>query len=347
MDKNKIVIFIPTSGPNEHIEPFIQELKMRHFNQIVLMAPEEENNRAFFETIRQQEEVEIVHQEAEKSSVETGLETIQADYPKGEATIIADAVGRYSAEDVEIVARALAAAPKELILGVRQYTPKQEPKEDSFFNRTLQRLLDFLEKRTIQETPTSLRALSMEHLKAIVNDPVDALEQSENMLVTAKQLGIPLKPVTIYTESIETEAKSTIDRLIELAHIYQEFIKFTASSLFSTVVDLGLFAIFVFLLRGLFPFAYIMYSTIIARIVSIIVNYTINNKLVFKRKNEKRGSFIRYVSLAIAEMLASGAIVTFIVNYFIPFETLTKILVDSALFFVGYLIQRKFVFTAE
>lgn len=123
-----------------------------------------------------------------------------------------------------------------------------------------------------------------------------------------------------------------------------EFIKFSMSSLGSTVVDLGLFALLVFLLRDVTPEHYILISTVIARVVSVIVNYNINAKLVFKDEDRRNFPFFKYILLAVFDMLGSAFFVTVLVRQFMWNETLTKMLVDSTLFFVGFIVQKFYIF---
>jgi len=124
----------------------------------------------------------------------------------------------------------------------------------------------------------------------------------------------------------------------------KEFFKFTASSLASTVVDLSLFALLVYFLRDLMPVFYILVATIIARIVSILVNYYLNAHVVFDENNERKLPFPKYIALAIFDILASALLVTLIVRVTPANETIIKMFVDSGLFFIGYVIQRKFIF---
>lgn len=123
-----------------------------------------------------------------------------------------------------------------------------------------------------------------------------------------------------------------------------EFIKFSMSSLGSTVVDLGLFALLVFLLRDVTPEYYILISTAIARVVSVIVNYNINAKLVFKDEDRRNFPFFKYILLAVFDMLGSAFFVTVLVRQFMWNETLTKMLVDSTLFFIGFIVQKFYIF---
>jgi len=305
----------------------MNDLMKRDFTNLVLVK----NENLPFKTDEPKEIKTIIHNE-ESTALEKGFEIILKDYPQAEGVIVVGADSQYSAHDIERIVEDLATNPDDIIFAVRK--TENEAKQVNLGDRLINSLFTLLEKRNHENWTSTLRALSTKNMKTL-------LDRSGN-LESAEELGINIRKVPIYTEE-----QSFYERLMELIRMYRVFIKFTASSLFSTVVDLGLFAIFIYLLRGTFPTSYIMISTTIARIVSIFVNYTLNNKLVFKRKNEKRGSFIRYITLAIIEMLGSGMLVTFIVNTLIPFETLTKILVDGSLFFVGFLIQRKFVFTKE
>ena len=122
-----------------------------------------------------------------------------------------------------------------------------------------------------------------------------------------------------------------------------EFVKFTASSLAGTVVDLGLFWILIYFLRGRVT-GYIMISTIIARIFAILVNYNLNAKLVFKDNDERKLPFAKYMTLAVIDMFGSGLLVSWLYSIIGWNETIIKMAVDATLFFVDYWIQKKFIF---
>lgn len=122
-----------------------------------------------------------------------------------------------------------------------------------------------------------------------------------------------------------------------------EFVKFTASSLAGTVVDLGLFWILIYFLRGQVT-GYIMISTIIARIFAILVNYNLNAKLVFKDNGERKLPFAKYMTLAVIDMFGSGLLVSWLYSIIGWNETIIKIVVDASLFFVDYWAQKKFIF---
>ena len=125
------------------------------------------------------------------------------------------------------------------------------------------------------------------------------------------------------------------------------FIKFAVSSLFSTAIDLAIFTLFIYFLEKPFPDTYIIIATTIARAISSVINYTLNKKVVFQEEEQIRGAFIRYVLLSIIQMLLSGLLVTVIVKTILPYELVTKILVDCSLFFLAFFVQKKFIFTSK
>lgn len=130
---------------------------------------------------------------------------------------------------------------------------------------------------------------------------------------------------------------------VEMKNRVREFIKFTASSLAGTVVDLGLFWILTYFLRGQVT-GYIMISTVISRIFAILVNYNINAKFVFKDNDERKLPFAKYMTLAIIDMVGSGLLVSWLYSIIGWNETIIKMAVDATLFFVDYWIQKKIIF---
>lgn len=72
----------------------------------------------------------------------------------------------------------------------------------------------------------------------------------------------------------------------------REFINFSMPSFVSTVVDLVLFAVSVFFLKDQAPQYYILIATIGARLVSTLVNYNLNAKLVFSGADDRKLQFL-------------------------------------------------------
>lgn len=81
--------------------------------------------------------------------------------------------------------------------------------------------------------------------------------------------------------------------------------KFITSSFLCTLVDLGLaFVLFGLLFKiNLNDLFRITLATFIARSISMILNYSLNKRIVFKKETSKM-NFIRYLSLTLFILLA-------------------------------------------
>ena len=124
------------------------------------------------------------------------------------------------------------------------------------------------------------------------------------------------------------------------------FLKYIFSSGISFVLDLSLFTLFNFLLKDRIGSNSIFISTILARIISSLVNYLLNRNKVFKN-NDKLADFvslIKYYLLVIVQMIVSATVVSYLYKMFKVFELLIKIPVEIILFLINYFVQKNFIF---
>ena len=127
----------------------------------------------------------------------------------------------------------------------------------------------------------------------------------------------------------------------------QPFWRFLVSSLSSSVVDLAAFALLCIPFEPLFGARlYILAATIAARILSSLCNYLLNYFLVFHSHATHTRSAALYTTITVLKTLASALLVSLLVGIFpagMP-ELAAKIPVDCLLFFLNYLLQKKFVY---
>ena len=130
-----------------------------------------------------------------------------------------------------------------------------------------------------------------------------------------------------------------------------QFVKFTMSSLLSCGVDFLFFFLVSFIGSKFFGLdskdsQLIITATVIARIISTIVNFTINKLWAFQSKKSATREVILFTILFLAKMAASAALVSYIASLdFVKIQTLyIKMIVDSILFFVSYAVQKLFIF---
>lgn len=116
-----------------------------------------------------------------------------------------------------------------------------------------------------------------------------------------------------------------------------EFVRFSLSSLASFVVDYALAnALFYWISL---PSAV---SIVIARVLSSLLNYNLNKRLVF-RCGKSRGQLLKYYALVVAVLLLNTGFVELLRFLGLSFA-LAKIIADSILFVCSYLAQHLWVY---
>lgn len=129
---------------------------------------------------------------------------------------------------------------------------------------------------------------------------------------------------------------------IDMASV-KEFLKFSVVSISVSVFDIflyWLFAEYVFL-----DIAYpLIWSTVLARIISATVNYVINRQVVFQSNEDRRKSAFQFVILSIVQCGLSALLVHGAEAITSGDKVVIKVIVDTLLFFVNYKVQQKFIF---
>lgn len=136
------------------------------------------------------------------------------------------------------------------------------------------------------------------------------------------------------------------------------FLRFMAASASCSTLDqLLAWALFTLLRRPMagMGFLRILVSNVAARCVSLTLNYTLNHRLVFTvdvddpewQRSARRESLSRFIVLS-AVVLALSTLGVYLAHTFLGVEEWqAKIVVDVALFFLNYNVQRKWVFRNE
>ena len=129
---------------------------------------------------------------------------------------------------------------------------------------------------------------------------------------------------------------------------FGSFLKFSASSIISFLLDYGLFTLLnAVILTGLANGPRELAATYGARVLSAVVNFLLNKKLVFRSEGHGSRSAIRYALLAVVQAGISALLVSILhkaLGVSDLAETLIKLPVDAALFLISYNIQKKWVF---
>ena len=244
------------------------------------------------------------------------------------------------------------------VLGCRDFSQPDVPPRSRFGNRTTSLVFKLFVGMTISDTQTGLRALPRQALKTLVNVYGDRFEYETNMLLAFKDNAIPFDEVKIRTVYIEENKSSHFRTFVDSWRIYKlilaHFFRYTLSSLVSAVVDTGAYSLLSALLHGLLSgFALTAAAGVGARVVSSLLNFFMNKKLVFQTKVDTKQALLRYYMLALPQMaaqvlLTQGVYALFSIGDNAGFlRTLIYTVVMVALYFVSYMIQQRWVFAPQ
>jgi len=134
----------------------------------------------------------------------------------------------------------------------------------------------------------------------------------------------------------------------------KHFFRYTVSSLVSAVVDTGAYALLSALLKAVLQGAALTTAAGVgARVISSLLNFFMNKKLVFQAKVSTAKAMLRYYMLALPQMaaqvlLTQGAYALLgIPDSATGLRTLIYAVVMTILYVFSYMIQQRWVFAPE
>ena len=166
-------------------------------------------------------------------------------------------------------------------------------------------------------------------------------EYEINVLLYATRRKIPIQEVEIATVYLDGNQTSHFNPLRDAWRIYKMILLFAASSLLAAGVDYGLVLLFSYLFRN-GPHR-LLYSVVLARVLSSVLNYCLNREVVFEDCSKR--SVLRYYLVA-AGILAANYGLLALLESWMPLA-IAKLIVEAVLYPASFLLQRKYVFTAQ
>lgn len=127
---------------------------------------------------------------------------------------------------------------------------------------------------------------------------------------------------------------------------YKTFFNFLLSGGLCFIIDILFFTAFNSIFKNTIT-ENILYATILARIISSLINYHLNRNKVFKINDKKKldkFSLIKYFLLVILMMFVSAYSVKYLYELTTINESFLKILVDIIICLINYLIQKYTIF---
>lgn len=361
-DLSRVSVVLPSLDPDEKLTAVIDGLLEVGFTDIILVndGSKPENLHYFEDAARLHPQIHLLHHEVNKgkgAALKNAFRWFLENRPEGLGVVTVDGDNQHHKEDTKACALRMLETGK-LVLGVRDFSQPQVPARSRKGNRITCGVFKVFVGMTLSDTQTGLRAIPVSALETLSGIKGDRFEYETNMLLAMKKHKIPFEEVKIRTVYIEENKSSHFRAVRDSWRIYKlifaSFFLFALSSILAAGIDVAGYLILTELMIGtVSPVLLNTLPAAISRVVSSVVNYLMNKKLVFESKGSTQRSTIRYIILAV--FIAAGQVA---LNYMVctifhieETETLVRGLVYVAvmcvLFLVSYAAQQRWVFAED
>ena len=334
-----MIVVIPAYEPDEKLLRVVAELK-RDTDYAIVVVNDGSSEAAEPVFAALPEGVTLLRHAQNRGkgrALKTAYEYIAAHFPQSEGIVTVDADGQHLPADVVRVSEDWEAHPETLVLGSRRFTGTVpwRSRAGNAITRVVFRLSTGV---SVYDTQTGLRAFAVSRIPMMLEMRGERYEYEINVLLYATRQHMPIREVTIETVYIADNASSHFHPMRDSWRIYKMILLFAASSLLAAAVDyvlvLSLSALFAKQAQGL------LWSVVLARVISSFLNYMLNRKLVFEACS--RRSVFRYYLVAAGIMAGNYGLLS-LISRVMPLA-LAKLLVELALYPLSFYLQRRFVF---
>ena len=270
-------------------------------------------------------------------ALKTGFGYIAARYP-GHDVVCADCDGQHTVADILRVADRVPSTSAAMVLGTRNFSG-EVPLRSRLGNTASRVLFRLATGNSLSDTQTGLRAYPGSMLGWLQSIPGERYEYELNLLLQAADAGIGIETVQIDTVYLNENESSHFRPVADSVRIYAPLLTFALSSVAAFAIDMTALLVLSALTGSL------LVSVVGARMLSSLVNFLTNRRLVFEHGRDKP-------TLAAAAQYFALVVGLLTINYLslmafqaVGFPLLpAKLITELGLFAVSYAVQRRFVF---
>ena len=346
------IIVIPALNPDEELISYVAALKEKDYEKILIVNDGSSPSCAsIFDALSDMDCVVLNHDrnKGKGQALKTAFSHILAQGLDCLGVVTADADGQHAISDIEKLAEKLQDTGDSVILGVRDLRAAHVPTRSRIGNGASALAFRFLYGVDVQDTQTGLRAIPRSLLGWAAEISGARFEYEMNMLIRAKKNRIPLVEVPIHTiyagDEHVSHFKTVSDTIRIFCVLIRGLLEYALSSCLSAITDITVFYLATRFLFGDFPPATkILWGTLLARVLSSLLNFTLNKRFVFSSKGNTGNSMFKYAALWCLQLSASYAIVYFAQTALnLPLVAI-KAVTDIILALFSYQIQLHWVF---
>lgn len=356
---NNITVIIPSYNPDVKLSMLVDELIMSGFSDIIVVDDGSDISirrvATAFEYIEAKSECTVLHHKRNSgkgAALKTGFKYCMENREKDYLCITADDDGQYTVEQImECMAYYKTAEGRPVLLAPRDFKDTSYAARKRVINHVSGFVMKYLCSVNVKDVQTGLRFIPYEYLDKLIAVEGSGFEYEINMLVELKYQKIPFIEKQILIEPTAGQY-AKYNPLRDIIKFLGVVFKYVASSLSATVIDLiAYYMLMILCVSDILSWdesMAMLFATIVARIISATFNCIVNKRAVFKSDIPLKRVIIRfYIFTMFRAILSYGAvygIANLLGSYGANLTVVIKLVVDLILFFVGYDIQKKWVY---
>lgn len=360
-DISQVSVVLPSLDPDEKLLNVLRGLREYGFRDVILINDGSHPEALhYFDEAAAMPGVTLLTHEVNRgkgAALKTAFAWFLENRPDAPGVVTVDGDDQHHPEDTRACTEHMLETG-HVTLGCRDFSQPDVPERSRFGNRTTSMVFKLFCGMTISDTQTGLRAIPREAVQAFMQVAGERYEYETNMLLAMKTKGIPFDEVKIRTVYIEENKSSHFHVLRDSWRIYKlilaHFFRYTASSLACSVIDTVCYSLFSSMLAGaLTGFALTAVAGVGARVVSSLVNFFLNMRVVFRAEVNASRAIVRYYALAVPQMAAQVLLTQGVYALFGvgdragALRTLWYVIVMVCLYFMSYSIQQRWVFAPQ
>ena len=346
----QISVIIPSYNPNEKLIETVRALRSIGFCDIIIVndGSDEAHLRHFPD--KYEPCCTVINMELNRgkgAALKTAFRYFLSNRGDKAGVVTVDGDGTHNASDVLKCAEAMLSEDEhKMILGARDF--KNARLISRISSRIYAAVFRSASRRYFADPQTSLRVIPTEYLRDCSR--IDGLryEYETNVLLSMPEYNMEYREVAVENSYNKNSRPEHYHPVRDSLMIGMIILKFMASSLFCTLVDLVCFFLFSKYLGIFLGFASITLCTLLARAISSFLNFNINSRTIYKGKKPPKNAILKFYTIAIPQAFLSAFLLQTLSSlfsaHFAAMRTVLKMVVDTTLFFVSYNFQRKWVF---
>lgn len=334
------VVLVPAFKPGSALTELAAELGRAGCQVVVVDDGSGPQYEALFESVGQMPGVSVVRHAinlGKGAALKTGMNYVMLRFPDACGVVTADADGQHAAADVLAVRGLLEKNPESLVLGGRSFA-KGVPWRSKLGNGLTRLVVWAVVGKRFADTQTGLRGVPQGLMASLLPLTANRYEFELDMLIQAKQQGVPILERPIQTIYVDGNASSHFHPLFDSMKVYFVLLRFSFASMLTALIDNLVFLVVYRMAHS------ILIGQVCARSCAVLFNYTLVRRVVFLSRGRIESTLPKYLLLVALNGLLSYTVIQFLLAHTRLSVIAAKILAETLLFAVSFVIQRDFIF---